>query len=128
MAQQKKDPDHSTQAQEKTTTSRYNYDKLLQWLEDTGKKQNGPSYDLVAADLSLIRKLIAYFMKDETTAALNGLNLDKGILLAGPIGCGKTSLLALLRLLQPAESRFIMRSCRDISFEFIERGYSTIPK
>jgi DNA replication protein DnaC len=72
--------------------------------------------------------LIAYFMKDETAAALYGLNLDKGILLAGPIGCGKTSLLNLLRLLQPAESRFIMRSCRDVSFEFIERGYSTIPK
>lgn len=100
----------------------------MQWLEDTGKKQYGPNYALAAVDLPLIRKLIAYFVRDETTAALYGLNLDKGILLAGPIGCGKTSLLALLRLLQPAESRFIIRPCRDLSFEFIERGYSTIPK
>ena len=34
----------------------------------------------------------------------------------------------ILKYLLKPEERFIVKSCRDISFEFIQDGYSTIPK
>ena len=43
-------------------------------------------------------------------------------------GCGKTTLMNLMRYLTPKEKKFIIKSCRDISFEFIEDGFSVIHK
>lgn len=49
-------------------------------------------------------------------------------MLSGPIGCGKTSLMFLLRHFMPQQNQFTVKSCRDISFEFIKEGYITIQK
>lgn len=105
-----------------------NYDKATAWLEMQGKKLYGGSFFVDPIDLPLIRKLLCYFLKDNVAAQLHGLNLNKGILLTGPVGCGKTSLMNLMRLYQPIKDRFIIKSCRDISFEFIKEGYDAIPK
>ena len=75
-----------------------------------------------------IRDRLCYFLKDEVTASLLNINLHKGILLTGPVGCGKTTMLSLMRFYEPIQNRFIIKSCRDISFEFIKEGYETIHK
>jgi DNA replication protein DnaC len=75
-----------------------------------------------------VYKLIAYFLKDEPTCFQYGINLNKGILLTGPIGCGKTTLMTLMKHLAPADNKFIVQPCRDISFEFIQDGYQIIHK
>lgn len=49
-------------------------------------------------------------------------------MLTGPVGVGKTTLMQLLRNFSPPQQRHVMKSCRDISFEFIEEGYATIHK
>lgn len=54
------------------------------------------------------------------------MNLDKGILLCGPVGCGKTTLMSLMRFIAKEPNKFISKSCRNISFEFIEDGFSVI--
>lgn len=71
-------------------------------------------------------KLITYFVGDRMSAEKLGLDLQKGILLTGPIGCGKTSLMNLMRFVPPPERNHIMKSCRDVSFEFIQEGYEVI--
>lgn len=106
----------------------YNYEHATKWLEVQGKRIYGQQFALDPIDLPLIRKLLCYFLKDQVTAKLHDINLNKGILLTGPVGCGKTSLMNLMRLYQPVEHRFIIKSCRDISFEFIKEGYDTIHK
>src|SRR5690606_3269373 len=54
------------------------------------------------------------------------IDLDKGIMLTGPIGCGKTTLMNLMRYLTGNENRYIMKSTRDVTFEFIQDGYEVI--
>ena len=56
------------------------------------------------------------------------LDLSKGILLSGAVGCGKTTLMTLMRYAAKQNNNFIMKTCRDISFEFIKEGYQTIQK
>jgi len=73
-----------------------------------------------------ISKLIVYFIGHEPAAEDLGLDLQKGILLTGPIGCGKTSLMTLMKFVPPPERNHIIKSCRDISFEFIQEGYEVI--
>jgi energy-coupling factor transporter ATP-binding protein EcfA2 len=49
-------------------------------------------------------------------------------LLTGPIGCGKTSLMNLMKYLTATEYKFFVKPSRDISFEFIHDGYQIIHK
>jgi DNA replication protein DnaC len=67
-------------------------------------------------------------LKDEATCFKYNINLNKGILLSGPVGCGKTSLMNLMKYLTATEYKFYVKPCRDISFEFIQDGYQIIHK
>jgi hypothetical protein len=108
--------------------SRYNYENALLWLEKWGKHYYGDKFKISEEDKPLILKLLSYFLKDEPVAEQLGIELQKGILLTGPIGVGKTSMMNLLRLFEPEPTRFIMKNCRNISFEFIRDGYDIIHK
>ena len=108
--------------------SHLNYQEVILWLEKKGVELYGTNFKILECDYHIIYKLIAYFLKDEATCYQNGINLDKGILLSGPIGCGKTTLMNLMKNLTPTEHKFYVKPCRDISFEFIQEGYEVIHK
>jgi ABC-type lipoprotein export system ATPase subunit len=68
-------------------------------------------------------KLIAWFIKDEQAAQKVAIEWRRGIMLVGPVGCGKTSLMNLCRFLLAADKRHTIKSCRETTFEFIKEGY-----
>jgi DNA replication protein DnaC len=108
--------------------SNYNYTEIILWLEKKGIELYGNHFKIYETDYPIIYKLIAYFLKDEPTCFQHGIDLNKGILLSGPVGCGKTSLLNLMKHLTSTEHKFIVKPCRDISFEFIKEGYEVIQR
>ena len=108
--------------------SHYNYQEIIQWLETKGIELYGIHFTILETDYQIIYKLLAYFLKDESTCFQFGIDMSKGILLSGPIGSGKTSLMNLMKYLTPTEHKFILKPCRDISFEFIQDGYEVIHK
>jgi len=105
--------------------SHYNYDEARTAIENKGR-QLYPNFKIYDEDEQIVQKLLCYFLQDDQRAQELGLNLNKGIVLTGPVGCGKTSLISLMRFLQPEGKRFIVKSCRDVSFEFIQNGYEVI--
>ncbi|AEW85357.1 hypothetical protein FCOL_02560 [Flavobacterium columnare ATCC 49512] len=119
---------NSTQQPTKTIQSHYSYDEVIIWLENKGIELYGNHFKILETDYPIVYKLIAYFLKDEPTCFQYGINLKKGILLTGPIGCGKTSLMNLMKYLTATEHKFFVKPCRDISFEFIQDGYQIIHK
>lgn len=112
----------------KTIQSHYNYDEVIVWLEKKGSELYGSQFKIVEDDHTIIYKLIAYFLKDEQTCFQLNVNLNKGIMLSGPVGCGKTSLMNLMKYLTPTDNKFYVKPCREISFEFIQDGYEIIHK
>lgn len=104
------------------------YSEPLQWLEKRGMEIYGQHFKIIDQDKLLLCRLICYFRKDEKLTEPLKISLKKGILLTGPVGCGKTTLMALMRFFEPSQNRFILKSCRDVSFEFIKDGYETIHK
>jgi len=103
----------------------YNYEHAAAAIEKRGKELY-PDFKLYEEEKPILRQLLCYFLQDETKATELGINLNKGIILSGPVGCGKTSLISLMRFLQPQGNRFIVKSCREVSFEFIQNGYEVI--
>jgi DNA replication protein DnaC len=110
------------------TKSQYNYDEIITWIERKGIDLYGKKFKIIESDHQIIFKLIAYFLKDEQKCLENDIDLSKGIMLSGPVGCGKTSLMNLMKHLTPLAHKFSVKPCRDISFEFIKEGYEIIHK
>jgi hypothetical protein len=104
----------------------YDFSRCLDFMEAKGKEVFGSHFRLYEADYPLLYTLLIYIIGDKANAQKQGLNLRKGILLSGPVGCGKTSLMTLLRFFQPLSHQYVLRSCREVSFEFIRDGYEVI--
>ncbi|MFZ4680069.1 MAG: AAA family ATPase [Flavobacterium sp.] len=104
----------------------YNYPEILAWLEQKGKQDFGEKFHFKEQDTLNITKLVAYFLNDEAKTNQFGIDLTKGILLSGPVGCGKTTLMTLMKYVTKPNNRFYLKTCRDISFEFIKEGYEII--
>jgi DNA replication protein DnaC len=108
--------------------TKFSYLEIISWLEKKGIELYGKKFKILETDHEIIYKLIAYFLKDEQACYQFNIDLEKGILLTGPIGCGKTSLMNLMKYLTATELKFFVKPCRDISFEFIQDGYQIIHK
>ena len=70
---------------EKEIKSHYSYTEVTNWLEQKGIELYGNHFKIIETDYPIVYKLIAYFLKDEPTCFQYGINLNKGILLTGPI-------------------------------------------
>ncbi|MBY0435097.1 MAG: ATPase [Cyclobacteriaceae bacterium] len=101
---------------------------LFSMLETSGKECYGEKFSLWKEDFPTLRKLLIYFFADSERAVNEGLDLKKGIMLSGPVGCGKTSIMSLVRYFQNENLRHTMKPCREIVLEFFSKGFDTISK
>ena len=108
--------------------TKFNYPEIIQWLEQKGKQNYGENFKIIEDDIPIITTLLVYFLNDEIMAKTIEIDLKKGILLSGPIGCGKTTLMNLMRHVPEQERKFILKPTREISFEFIKEGYEVIQR
>ena len=108
------------------TNNHYNYKQIIASLEKKGIELYGNHFKILEADYPIICRLIAYFLQDEISCYQYGIDLNKGLLLSGPIGSGKTTLMNLIKLIAKPDNKFSVKPCRVIRFEFIQDGYEVI--
>jgi DNA replication protein DnaC len=76
-------------------------------------------------NIDAIDKLSKYFSNDDDFESMgDGYSLKKGLLLFGPIGCGKTTLLKIL--MHNPFNPFKIVSARQVADEFAEHGHALI--
>lgn len=104
----------------------YDFKKCIEFIEYQGKIKYGRDFKINEIDLPVIYKLVIYFIRDKNLAPKLQLDLGKGILLSGPIGCGKTSLMSLLRPFSYMSQDYKIKTCREVSFEFAKNGFESL--
>ena len=104
----------------------YDFDKMLVYLDAKGKLIFGKNFKIHKEDHAIIYKLCLYFIQDNLACSKLGIDINKGILLSGPVGCGKTSLMRLLKYFVPHRRPYEVVPTRNIVFGFNSIGYKTI--
>ena len=87
-----------------------------------------PKFKFYQEDIEILKRLFVYSIDDTKSCIEYNLDLDKGILLLGPIGCGKTSLMKVFNHLTHDYKKYIVRPTREVTAEFIQDGFQVIPK
>jgi len=101
-------------------------EQFLIEFEKIGKSVFGNHFRVYESDKDVLLRLLAYFSNNEEKALEFGISFRKGILLNGKVGCGKTSIMTLFRLYLSKDQHYKIRSCRNVSFQFIKQGYDVI--
>lgn len=106
----------------------YDFKRSLQYLEFVGKNTFGKKFKIYPSDKKLIFKLLIYAIRDAERCQKYNIDLHKGILLTGPVGCGKTSLMHLIRHFMRRDQRYFIKPARKVAFEFNNLGFEIIEK
>lgn len=104
----------------------YDLSNTIQYLEYKGKELFGPSFKIYQIDYEVIYQLLSWIVHDKNVCTKYNLSPSKGILLNGPVGCGKTALMILISKLLSKQRSFIIKPARNITMEFSTRGYDVI--
>ncbi|MEK6478321.1 ATPase [Catalinimonas sp. 4WD22] len=115
--------DYTAEGQ-KTTAYRSEDNFSVTWQRFSNEVQLAlPNFKIDAMNKSVIESVLAYFASDRVKCQNAGLNLQKGLLLSGPVGCGKTTLMRLF-----SRQRYRIISTREISRQFIQNGHAGLEK
>lgn len=106
----------------------YDFQKTLVYLRNYAHVHVDPHFKFDKSDIEILKKLFVYSIEDLESCDQFNINPRKGILLIGPVGCGKTSLMKVFNHLAIPSKKFTMRPTRDISIEFIQDGYPVLHK
>lgn len=91
--------------------------ELLERLFWERIKTINPNFVLTIDNEKIINGLLKYFSNDPTIES-EGIYLKKGIMLAGPVGCGKTSIMKAFSYYS-GNNFFGLKDCREIALEFM---------
>jgi len=103
----------------------YDFQKMLEYLEIKGKLLFR-EFKIYPEDEALLFKLCNYIIADIEQCEKFQMDPKKGLLISGPVGCGKTSILKLLRHLVPHQKAYQVIPSRNIVFSFNHLGFKTI--
>jgi len=104
----------------------YDFGKILIYLNAKGKLLFGKKFQIYDEDKEVLYKICNYYIKDKANCKKFNIDINKGILLSGPVGCGKTSLMKLIRHMVPHQKSYDVIPCRNIAFAFNNIGYKII--
>lgn len=106
----------------------FNFKQTLLFIQEIGKKKYGPTFKIHCEDIITLHRLIIYMIHEEEQCKKYGIDLTKGILLIGPIGSGKTTIMTILKHLVFPKDKYIIKSSRDIALEYQKEGVDVIQR
>tara|TARA_Y100001001_G_scaffold150626_1_gene161456 strand:+ start:1663 stop:2325 length:663 start_codon:yes stop_codon:yes gene_type:complete len=104
----------------------YDFEKILIYLEAKGKLLFGKDFMIYEEDRDVLFKLSNYAIRDFGSCRKMAIDPNKGVLLSGPVGCGKTSLMKLIRYITPHYRPYEIIPARNIVFGFNHIGFRSI--
>lgn len=106
----------------------YSFYKLKVFLHVQSRMMFEKDFRLHKEDKDLLLVLYCYFIQDHNAGAIIGLDINKGLLISGPAGCGKTTLMNLMPCCAWHKIKYEMIPTRNIVNNFNEVGFEVLEK
>ena len=106
----------------------YDFNKLQEFLNIKGRMMFGKNFRLLKEDKAMLFILCCYFIQDQNAGAIIGLDINKGLLISGPVGCGKTTLMNLMPSSNWNKIKYETIPTRNIVKDFNEAGFEELEK
>ncbi|RSK29870.1 P-loop NTPase family protein [Hymenobacter metallilatus] len=90
--------------------------QMRAWFEREAQRRLGQPYQVDDTNREIVEALCLYFAEDPEFEARGFGSLNKGILLRGPVGCGKTTLLTIFS--HNPRLPYAVHPCRQLSDEY----------
>ncbi|HUH45822.1 MAG TPA: hypothetical protein VLZ54_01610 [Arenibacter sp.] len=104
----------------------YSFPMVLAYLDIKGKALFGKNFSIPEGNSDILLKLCSYIVRDFESCRKFGIDPKKGIMLSGPVGCGKTSIMKLVRHIVPHQRTYEVIPARNITFAFNHIGYKIV--
>jgi len=101
----------------------YNQDRCFEFIVERGKSIFGYHFAISPQQRFLYRQLIAYAIEDQKLTAKLNLDLNKGLLLMGDTGVGKTAIIRLIQYFFSPKKKYEIKHCRVLAQEFSCKGH-----
>ena len=104
----------------------YDLSQTINYLEYRGKQLYGNHFYICPHDYEVMYQIISWVVNDKKACKKYNISSRKGLLLTGPVGCGKTSLMKLFSSIIPISKIFFIKPAREVTMEFSRNGYDVI--
>ncbi len=104
-----------TQAQQPQS---FTVEQIETWFQQEAQRHLGRPYVIDDNNRRIVRALCLYFAEDERFEAEGFGSLEKGLLLRGGVGCGKTTLLTIFS--RNPRLPFVVSPCRELVADYTE--------
>lgn len=104
----------------------YDYRDVIARLVAHGELTLGRTFHIPENERGIVFAVLAWFLQDERVADQMQIDLAKGILLSGPIGCGKTTLFQLMQTFPTNRKNFRIVSTRQVVSDFMQSGFEVL--
>ncbi|WP_158960354.1 hypothetical protein [Myroides fluvii] len=101
----------------------YNLDKCHAFILERGKSFFGYHFTITPQQYNIYHMLIAYAIEDQKTMAHFKLDPNKGLLLMGEEGIGKTAYMRLTQPFFPYKKNYDIKVCRLLAQNFSCKGH-----
>lgn len=106
----------------------FDYAACLRMIGEKGRQLFGRRFAIHATDKPCVEKMITYFAQDQERAKAEGIALGKGLLLSGPVGCGKTALMQIFADMSGGAFAPRIVNARQIAMEYGRIGLEVVRK
>ncbi len=105
------------------------YQDVIRRLFELGRNNYGNRFTLVEEDLPMICRMICWYVRDHANGERLKMDFNKGLLVTGPVGCGKTTLMNLMpKLIRNETTPVLIKPCREIAFDFQKDGFEVVSR
>ena len=103
----------------------YTLEEMEAWFQKEAWRCLGKPFVLDDDNRRIVRLLCLYFAEDKRFETEFGGSLEKGLLLRGGVGCGKTTLLTIFS--RNPRLPFVVTPCRKLVADYTEQGQAGQP-
>lgn len=104
----------------------YDLDRCIAFIVERGKAMYGKRFLITSQQRKIYHQLLIYAIRAQEEMEQMGLEGQKGLLLMGPPGCGKSAMMQLIKPFFSHKHHYEIKNCNLLTHQFCHKGFEAL--